>query len=210
MAEKDWYAELRLPPDASTEQIREAVERRSRQGAALANAAPERSQQLRDQVRAIKRDLLSGDDARQAYDAARQVDPNPTSPVQQAAEPAPFWTRAASDETLQYGYPGAQQQQEYPYSTEQQTYGQPDNVARRPGRFLRFLQSGWTCPACGEGALPSDQFCARCGARLKNGGTYRPVTGAVDHPDACPYCGTIATSNSRFCRICGATRPHQS
>ena len=79
----DWYAELRLQPDASTNEIAQAVEKRSRQATALANTAPERSQLLREQVRAMKRDLLSGDDARQRYDAARAANTGqlPTRPT---------------------------------------------------------------------------------------------------------------------------------
>lgn len=73
MAENDWYAVLQLAPEATIEQIAQAVEKRSRQATALANTAPERSQQLREQIRAIKRDLLSGDEARASYDAARRA-----------------------------------------------------------------------------------------------------------------------------------------
>jgi hypothetical protein len=67
----DWYEVLKLAPDAATEQIEAAVERLSRQATALAVTAPERSQRLRDQVRAIKRDLLSGPESRERYDTAR-------------------------------------------------------------------------------------------------------------------------------------------
>jgi predicted amidophosphoribosyltransferase len=64
----DWHAYLGLSPQAPEEQIAQAVERLSRQAAALAVTAPERSQRLRDTIRLIKRDLLSGQENRQRYD----------------------------------------------------------------------------------------------------------------------------------------------
>ena len=66
--QEDWYAYLGLSPQAPEEQIAQAVERLSRQAAALAVTAPERSQRLRDTIRLIKRDLLSGQENRQRYD----------------------------------------------------------------------------------------------------------------------------------------------
>ena len=66
----NWYDVLDLQMDASTAEISESAERLSRQAAAIANTAPERSQHLRDIVRAIRADLLSGPAARQQYDAA--------------------------------------------------------------------------------------------------------------------------------------------
>jgi len=64
----DWYSVLRLSPAASADEIAVAVERLSRQASALAVTAPERSQQLREVTRAIKRDLLSGLEGRRRYD----------------------------------------------------------------------------------------------------------------------------------------------
>jgi hypothetical protein len=66
--QEDWHAYLGLSPQAPEEQIAQAVERLSRQAAALAVTAPERSQRLRDTIRLIKRDLLSGQENRQRYD----------------------------------------------------------------------------------------------------------------------------------------------
>ena len=60
MTEHDWYAYLRLPPEATAGDIERVVERLSRQASALAATASERSQLLRETVRAIKRDLLPG------------------------------------------------------------------------------------------------------------------------------------------------------
>ena len=66
--QEDWHAYLGLSPQAPQEQIAQAVERLSLQAAALAVTAPERSQRLRDTIRLIKRDLLSGQENRQRYD----------------------------------------------------------------------------------------------------------------------------------------------
>ncbi len=71
--QEDWYAYLNIATDTPTEQIAQAVERLSRQATALAVTAPERSQRLRDTVRSIKRDLLSGPEARARYDAEREA-----------------------------------------------------------------------------------------------------------------------------------------
>ena len=78
----NWYAFLRLSPGAREDEIQSAVERLSRQASALAVTAPERSQSLRETVRAIKRDLLSGPENRRRYDAPRlQQRAAPASPM---------------------------------------------------------------------------------------------------------------------------------
>ena len=71
----NWYAFLRLSPAAREDEIQSAVERLSRQASALAVTAPERSQSLRETVRAIKRDLLSGPESRRRYDASHPQRP---------------------------------------------------------------------------------------------------------------------------------------
>jgi hypothetical protein len=81
--QEDWYAYLSIATDAPTEQIEQAVERLSRQATALAVTAPERSQRLRDTVRSIKRDLLSGPEARARYDAGREAAVAPSQPRSQ-------------------------------------------------------------------------------------------------------------------------------
>jgi hypothetical protein len=196
MPGQDWYAVLQLRADATTQEITAAVERRSRQAASLANTAPERSQQLREQVRAIKRDLLSGTEARERYDAGRVTAASTTgetaeAPAQeQAAEPA--WP----------GQGGAVQEQ---------TWGQqeagPYAAAPRRSRFRQFMQSGWTCWHCGESSMPGDRFCTQCCAQLTQDASWTPVAVPVTSPNMCPYCGTTAASTHRFCRACGAARP---
>src|SRR5215471_11897420 len=124
-----WYSLLGVAPDATAEQITAAVERLMRQANALSVTAPERAGQIRDQVRAIRQDLLAGADQRKRYDeglAARS----------RSAEP---WRPAAP-----------------PQRPEQ----------RLASRIGRFLQAGWTCAACGYGALPADKFCPKCGSKI--------------------------------------------
>jgi hypothetical protein len=88
--QEDWYAYLNIATDAPTEQIEQAVERLSRQATALAVTAPERSQRLRDTVRTIKRDLLSGPEARARYDAGRNAAAEPPqAPAPSASVPPP-------------------------------------------------------------------------------------------------------------------------
>ncbi len=198
MAESDWYALLKLRPDATTEEIAAVVEKRSRQASAMANTHPERSQQLREQVRAIKRDLLSGPEARAAYDAARMTPP-PAS-----TELAP--TQVAPPD--QYGaQPGGYASPPATYPPEWVPQPSAAPPARGGNRFLRFMQSGYTCTHCGESYLPGAQYCTQCCARLVPNPSYVPVTVPVTNANACPYCGTVAATTHRFCRNCGASRP---
>jgi curved DNA-binding protein CbpA len=209
MAHKDWYALLQLPPEATTDEIAQAVEKRSRQATALANTAPERSQQLREQTRAIKRDLLSGDEARAAYDVARLGHAETSAPP--AAEPdttidpdaQPFATgyTQPAHQDFQYQQPGYDQQYTQPWGRAQPVRPRSSN------RFLKFMQSGFTCPQCSEGYLPGAKFCTQCCTQLVEHVSYVPVTIAVTNPNACPYCGTVAASTHRYCRNCGASRP---
>jgi len=194
MAGNDWYSVLGVVPHATTNEIAQAVEKRSRQAAALANTAPERSQQLREQIREIKSDLLSGDQARAAYDgrlAAAAPRPMPASEQD-----------GYQQHSLASGYPQAG------HLNSREPQGNADWAAqpRRANRFLKFLQSGWTCPSCGESAMPGDKFCTQCSAQLGSDGSYTPATAPVVNPNACPYCGTVAAVAHRFCRSCGAGR----
>jgi hypothetical protein len=95
--DEDWYGYLSIAPDAPVEQIEEAVERLSGQAAALAVTEPERSQRLRDAIRSIERDLLSGPEARARHDAAREAAavPPQVPPPQVPPPPLPS-TRAVS------------------------------------------------------------------------------------------------------------------
>lgn len=94
MQQLDWFEYLRLAPDATAQEIEQGVERLSRQAAALAVTAPERSQRLRDTVREIKRDLLSGPENRARYDAARAA-LAPPGPLAPPAPVGPGLARAA-------------------------------------------------------------------------------------------------------------------
>ena len=134
----DWYEYLNLTADAPAGQIGQAVERLSRQAASLAVTAPERSQRLRDTVREIKRDLLSGQESRARYDAALiQARLAASAPL-----PAPV---AASQPPVALP---------------------PSGGERISSRIVRFLRTGWTCAGCGKEALPSDKFCTRCGTTI--------------------------------------------
>jgi len=133
----DWYAYLNLAADTPTEQVEQAVERLSRQATALAVTAPERSQLLRDTVRAIKRDLLSGPESRARYDASRAQAPVAQPSV---APPERIQSERIQSERIQ-----------------------PERIG---ARIARFLRTGWTCSSCGKEALPSDKFCTRCGTPI--------------------------------------------
>ncbi len=163
----NWYAFLRLSPAAREDEIQSAVERLSRQASALAVTAPERSQSLREAVRAIKRDLLSGPESRRRYDASHpQRQPAPPRP-----EPVPYESQG----------PGS--------------------------RLARFLRTGWTCPACGNGGVPSDKFCTKCGTAIQ---PIRPEASGPQHAPrprpACAACAYPLGPADMFCSRCGNRR----
>jgi hypothetical protein len=206
--QEDWYAYLRLSPEATTEQIEQAVERLSRQAAALAVTAPERSQQLRETVRAIKRDLLSGPESRQRYDAARAAATQP--PAQQpgpAAQQA--WPPATQAATAQVFPPPPAVAPGVPMAM---PAGAPQPAAPIPAsppalagegvgsRLARFLRTGWTCSACGKDALPSDKFCTKCGSPIK---VVQPDSAPGRARLACVNCAAPLAAADAFCAKCG-------
>jgi Double zinc ribbon len=216
-AERDWYAYLRLSPDAPADEIERAVERLSRQASALAATAPERSQQLRETVRAMKRDLLSGPEARHRYDER----------VRQAGSPAsiPHQTipQQATPPRGRHAAPGPPQatppQAAFPQATPPQAavpqpappdFTLPMSMRRGDGagaRLVRFLRTGWTCPSCGKGGVPSDKFCTRCGTPI------RPTQDSAAGPDRvprprfiCQNCANPLGPSGVFCSKCGTRR----
>jgi len=150
---QDWYALLGVAPAAGGQEIAVAVEKLGRQANALSVTMPPRARLLRDQIRAIRADLLSGDAQRRRYDqalAAARRQPPVMAP--QVPDRAPG----------QQGWPGP-----YRPPAPQPAPAAPPQLAALVGRVARFLQTGWTCAACGYDALPNDKFCHKCGARIE-------------------------------------------
>lgn len=188
----DWYSILGVGPDATTEQIAVAVERLARQANALAITAPERARQLRDRVRAIKRDLLSGAESRQRYDhrlvarAAAGADSPPPVPAP-TASPRPAFPTAP-----------------YRYRPPSPAKPAPDLMSR----ISKFLRTGWTCVGCGYGAQPTDKFCPKCGNRVESGLSGQAKGGSPNPvPEAqavrCDKCGSSTAPGDIFCMQCG-------
>ena len=210
----NWYDVLHLTPQASPSEIADATERLARQGAALATTAPERSQHVRDTVRAIRADLLAGLDARARYDrrledagasAGSTADDQPT--VRYPDPPvAPAWSTSTPAPAQGQGTLDGSPTTHGPPSVPAQANTRPgvidsvvNGIIPTASRFRRFLQSGWTCPACGTDGGPADKFCKRCGAPMKTEPT------AV--PSNCSGCGTKLTGSERFCPRCGQAAP---
>jgi hypothetical protein len=186
MMEHDWYAYLQLPPDATAEDIEGAVERLSRQATALATTSPERSQLLRETIRAIKRDLLSGPESRPRPvppRAGRHTQPGPPPPPPVLPLPVP---PPAIPATAGPALPAAAGQE-------------------TGSRLARFLRTGWTCATCGKGAVPGDKFCARCGGPIQ---PIRPVAAghAPKSRAVCASCANLLGVTDVFCSQCGARR----
>jgi hypothetical protein len=221
----DWFEYLKLAPDAPAEQLEQAVERLSRQAAALAVTAPERSQQLRDTVRSIKRDLLSGAENRARYDAARAAVPEafgkppaapptvppamappgagapplpPTAPwsaMPQPPAPGPFNPGPVAGGPGYGGQGGGQGA-----GGQSQALGGLEALGSRVARFLR---TGWTCSACGKEAMPSDKFCTKCGTAItptRHDAPARPTPRAT-----CANCNMALGANDAFCARCGTS-----
>jgi Double zinc ribbon len=187
MANNNWYAFLRLSPEATDEEIHSAVERLSRQAAALAATAPERSQSLRETIRSIKRDLLSGPENRQRYDALQS---------QRLAPPSvPALTRPVP--------PTSRPEASIPVPSEPVPY-----AVQGPGsRLARFLRTGWTCPACGKGGVPSDKFCTKCGTPIQPIRPGSAATGGTSRPRVtCATCANPLGPTDAFCAKCGSRR----
>jgi len=217
---RDWYALLGLSDDASERDLDTAIERLSRQASALVNSAPERSQQLRDTVRAIRGDLLSGPEARRRYDErvlAMRRQPAPPS----SADPS----RDTQPPAYRYSPPSSNLPviANGPSPVQHETTNRPDlppppadafgpassppnfidtmasNIVPMASRFRRFLKTGWTCPSCSAQGGPEDEFCKSCGAVMK---TEAPVTRRT-----CPRCSAEVGNGDRFCARCGTSMP---
>jgi hypothetical protein len=215
--EPDWYAVLGVGPAASAGEIAAAVERLSRQASALANTAPHRSQELRETTRAIKRDLLSGPEARQRYDLSR-AGPGPSPPP-----PAAPSAKAAEDRTATAAVgPPVKAAENWTATaaanwTATAAAGPPDappadRVMNAGGglgaRIMRFMQTGWTCPACGQGAMPNDRFCTTCGAEIRPAAAPAARAPAAPAPaGTCAACGNALITGHDFCTRCGERRP---
>jgi hypothetical protein len=209
-AGQDWYTVLGLERTATDAAVGDAVERLSRQASALANTAPDRSQQMRDTVRAIRADLLSGPATRATYDG-RLAGPAPQGPPalspaahDAVAQPRPPSPPAAGPD----GAPGV--------AAGAGTYGGPApggpgvvdsvvaGIAPVVSRFRRFLQTGWTCPNCGAEGGPGTRFCAKCGGPMKSAEQPAPAPSARPR---CAGCSAPLGAGARFCSQCGTPAP---
>jgi curved DNA-binding protein CbpA len=195
----DWYAVLRLAPDASAEEIASAVERLSRQASALATTAPERSQQLRETLRSIKRDLLSGPENRQRYDQSRAQARNAVPPQAPAASTAPAAQRPPAPQ-----YPAAPASSAAPASAPAAAAGPgPEGMG---ARFARFMRTGWACSNCGKGSLPNEKFCSRCGSPIQPPAPATAARAPAVRNPVCANCGKQLRSSDVFCGSCGTRR----
>jgi Double zinc ribbon len=178
---QDWYALLKVDAGSDDQTLDDAIERLSRQASVLANTSPERSQQIRENLRAIKRDLRSGPEARLRYNEK-------LSGYRQDTVSAAAATRSPSE-------PQAAGQGTNSPQAPSIVDAVVANLAPVASRFRRFLQTGWRCPACGSDGGPGDQFCMKCGAAMKSDNVVRKTM--------CSTCKATLAPGDRFCGRCG-------
>jgi hypothetical protein len=168
--QEDWYAYLNIATDAPTEQVEQAVERLSRQAMALAVTAPERSQRLRDTVRSIKRDLLSGPEARTRYDAERDATAAPPPAPPSQVQPIGGGPSAGGERIsarlvrfLRTGWTCAECGKE---ALPSEKFCTRCGTAITPTRHEGAPSTRVTCVNCAAPVGVNDAFCARCGTRV--------------------------------------------
>jgi hypothetical protein len=190
---ENWYQMLGLQPGTPSDAVASAIERLSRQASVMANTDPERSQRLRETIRDMRHDLMSGEEARKHYDEAitrlnppHPAGPNPAGPPSHATM-ASSPTQPLRESTMPTG------EADHPAVIDSVASAVLPVVAR----FRRFLQSGWTCPSCGAEGTPSDRFCTSCGGAMK-----------VAQPERarCVNCQSEFGTDERYCGRCGAPR----
>jgi hypothetical protein len=185
-AGSSWYQKLGVDSASPTEVIAKAIERFSRQASVLANTDPDRSQQMRDTVRAMRRDLMSGDEARKAYDERLRISVATTwqvpHPIPSVPPPAPYSGRPHPP-------------------PEGPIDGAASSVRPVVDRFRRFLQSGWTCPSCAAEGTPSDRFCTKCGSSMARTPPASPAA-----REFCSNCRGEFHAGERFCSRCATAR----
>jgi len=200
---RDWYEVLGIDPRAPDDQITAAIERLSRQASALANAAPERSQRLRDTVRLIRRDLQGTPDSRRGYDErlgrtkgqgtsgpqpAATMPQQPGSAAGQTPSAVPGWAAPGSWATGSAPVPSI-------------TEAVKANLGPLAARVKKFMQTAWTCSQCGAEGSPASAFCARCGARMQS--ATPQVASRLPQTTFCGTCGTVVGPSDVFCSSCG-------
>jgi len=174
----NWYAVLGVDPAATTQQITAAVERLTRHANALSLTAPERARHLRDQVRAIKQDLLSGAEQRERYDQhlGRQEANAGTVPPPQPARTRASGLMSRVTQFLQTGWTcsdcgygalptdkfcpkcGSKIQPGVPHRSAKQSHADEAAPSHAPAAQPP------PCASCGGRIAPGDAFCTRCGA----------------------------------------------
>src|SRR5580700_6843887 len=164
--QEDWHAYLGLSPQVPEEQIAQAVERLSRQAAALAVTAPERSQRLRDTIRLIKRDLLSGQENRQRYDLGLAAAAGPAAQAASAPAFSGFGGEGVGSRIARFLRTGwtcaACGKEALPsdrFCTKCGTTIKPVQPEAAPARARPV------CVNCGSALTANDVFCSRCGTR---------------------------------------------
>lgn len=138
----------------------------------------------------------------------------PGRPEEAAADGSPDGTFSAGqpgseDEGRQAG-PG--EPPDWPGGPAGKPGAPPHRTAGLMGRIARFLQTAWTCPSCGHGALPSDKFCQKCGTRIRPPSWTEDAAGDDARPQLAPSvlcgaCGSRISAGNFFCTHCGAKRP---
>ena len=167
---RDWYALLGVERSASDNEISAAADKLARTAAALAVTNVERSHQIRETVRSIRRDLLSDPDARRRYDQLLEGGgrpdpaPAPIATVQpQLRGPAVEGLAGRFKRFMKEGWTcpkcsthcGPSDRFCVACGTDMKAVRDVPQVAQRP-----------SCRTCGARFREGDRFCAGCGQAL--------------------------------------------
>jgi uncharacterized membrane protein (DUF373 family)/RNA polymerase subunit RPABC4/transcription elongation factor Spt4 len=182
----DLYKVLGVERDANEESLTTAIDRLTRQASALANVSPERSQQIREQLRSAKEYLLSGADVRERYD--RDLEIREAEEAQRARAPG---------------------------LVSREVYLLDNDLAQVVKNAAHLIRAGlYTAPAAKVGAdldrarlnelergVESDSS-REVGQFAGQSPSSAPTTVGPN----CTSCGNALTGDAKFCGICGASR----
>jgi len=223
----DLYKVLGVERDANEESLAAAIDRLTRHASALANVSPERSQQIREQLRSAKEYLLSGAEARERYDRGLEIREAAEAQRARALVPVSRGVYVLDEGLAQVAKNAVQLTRAGLYTSPAAKLGADLDRARvnelddgveinssqavhpvvRPNRCVAPTTGELNCTSCGSPLTGEAKFCGTCGAprvevSAQELALVAPTTGELN----CTSCGSPLTGEAKFCGTCGAPR----